>query len=136
MASKQPAIEYRPPRWLVALAVSSFALFAALAGFFIQSSEGIHYTLASLVLTLLAALGVVEVLVSRIMLESDSVLVRSLFRSQRILFRDVEEVRLDGGRTCLRLKSGGWKKLPEWLGASMSVRHRIGNRLAQLDGSE
>ena len=80
----------------------------------------------------MALLGFVDFIVARVNLEGDSVRIAGLFKRERIRYDEIESVRLDGGYTCLRLKTGRWRKLPAWLGANMSARRRIADRLKEI----
>ncbi len=111
------------------LALLLFAGFAAIAFATITSPL---YGILLAAGAVLALIAIIDLRASRVVVESDAVRMVGLFKKERVAFSEIAEVKLDGGRTCLRLRSGEWKRLPEWLGASMSARHRIADRLSAL----
>jgi hypothetical protein len=51
------------------------------------------------------------------------------FTTKRIALSDVEKVSAEGGRTALLMKTGKWKKLPEWIGSNMRCGRRVADTL-------
>ena len=131
MPASDPTVSvYRPLRWVVASSLVAAMLFAGFAA--ISFATGIHlfYRYALAVGTLLAIAAVVDLCASRVVVQPDAVRIRTLFRTRCVPFDQIAEVRLDGGRTCLRLNKGGWHRLPPWLGADLGLRNRIACRLS------
>lgn len=89
------------------------------------------YLGVSVVMTVLTVVGLVETFVSRVDVEPDAIAVKGLFATKRVAFLQVEKVSAEGGRIGLYMKTGKWKKLPEWLGSNMSARRRIADRLGR-----
>ena len=79
--------------------------------------------------SLLGIGGVIETLTGGVVLERDAVVIRQWFRTERLSLADIAAVSLEGGRVSLRLKSGTWRHLPEWLGGNRSLGRRLRDRL-------
>jgi hypothetical protein len=82
--------------------------------------------------TLIGIAGIAEVFMGRVTLESDSLVITQWFRTDRVFLRDVERVSLEGGVISLWLRTGRWKRLPDWIGANKSLGWHIRDRLKSL----
>jgi hypothetical protein len=80
-------------------------------------------------MSVFAALAFVESFIAHVVVEADAIAIKGMLTTQRIALSDVEKVSAEGGRTSLLMKTGKWKKLPEWIGSNMSVRRRVADRL-------
>jgi hypothetical protein len=132
MMHPDPTLTYRAPRWLLWLVVGAVLVFAAVAAVAVLvpsvPSYGVWVSVGGV---MLALGGLTEVLFGKVTLEEDCVAITHWFRTERVPLRDVAAVSLEGGRTSLRLITGGWKLLPEWLGADQSLGKRIRDRLVR-----
>ena len=126
----EPAIEYRASPWLLGMAVAASLLFAALAlAAVVFPKVSLFAGLVGAAGVLAGAGGVVELLTGKVRLETDGLVIVHWFRTERLRLADIEKVSLDGGQTSVRLKTGTWKRLPEWLGANKSLGRRLSDRL-------
>lgn len=129
--SSNETFTYRPAAWVrIAIGVS-FLIFVGITLLAVQAELKLLYVAVSVVMSVFALLGVVESWVSRVDVEPDTIAVKGVFKTERIAFSRVTKVSADGGRIGLMMKTGKWKKLPEWLGANMSARRRIADRLGR-----
>jgi hypothetical protein len=122
---------YRPYPWVrIAIGVA-FLIFAAITAIAIIADLKLIYIAVSVVMTAFALVGVIESWVSRVDVEPDTIAIKGVFKTERIALSQVTKVSADGGRIGVFMKTGKWKKLPEWLGANMSARRRIADRLGR-----
>jgi hypothetical protein len=123
-------VSYRTPRWLLWGAIAAFLLFGALTLAAILSRAipllALWVGVAGMVIGLG---GILELVVGRVILEQNGLVIHHWFRTERIRIDDVAAVSLEGGRISLRLKTGQWKRLPEWLGSNRSLGRRLRDRL-------
>ena len=125
-------IEYRPTRSLRVVVAVCLLLFGAFFAREVLVDDTRAWVAAALGLcTLIGIAAVLETLVAKVTIGDDAVVVRDLFRSRAFTWEQIESVKLEGGSTALRMRSGKWEPLPEWMpyGASMSARHRIAAKL-------
>ena len=120
---------YYPSRWIRVAVGVTLVVFVGITVLAIMNDLKPFYVAASVVMTISTVVALVESFVSRVDVEPHAVAVKGLLRTKRIELSQVEKVSAEGGRVALHMKSGKWKKLPEWLGADMSARRRIGDRL-------
>ena len=122
---------YRPSAWVRVAVGVAFLLFVGITVIAVQTALKPFYVVVSAGMAILAAIGVVELFVERVDLENDVVAIKRLFKAERIALSEVEKVSAEGGRTALLMKTGKWKKLPEWMGANMSLRRRIADKIGK-----
>ncbi|NJL29617.1 MAG: PH domain-containing protein [Thermoanaerobaculia bacterium] len=121
----QESLEFRPSTTIkVAVGVST-PFFLGLLGlaFFLPLKP--LYQLVAVLFVVVAALAVTEIMIERVRVTADGVEIRRLFKREVIGFAEIERVSMEGGGIALLLRTGGWKKLPGWLGANTSARHWI-----------
>ena len=124
------SIEYRAARWLIWAAIAVSILFGLVALAAVLDRDIPSYVLwVGVVGVLLGIGGVIEAMVGRVVLEDDRIVIRQWFRTERLPLADVAAVSLEGGCVSLRLKTGTWKRLPEWLGANRSLGRLLRDRL-------
>jgi hypothetical protein len=127
---------YKAPRWVLWVVGGAFVTFCIVALAAILHPDIPRYGVwVSSAGVLLGLGGIIEVLVGRVVLERDSIVIRQWYRTERVPLADVVGVSLEGGRTALRLRTGTWKRLPEWLGANQSLGRRIRDRLKSQAGA-
>ena len=126
MPNTHSTVEYGPSRWLRVAAIVACVLFVilVLGAIFLPGMSPIVLWIG-IVGVLVSVAGIAEVFVGRVTLESDCVVITQWFRTERVPLRDVAAVSLEGGYTSLRLRTGSWKRLPEWVGANKSLGRRI-----------
>lgn len=122
---------YRPYPWVrIAIGVA-FLVFVAMVVVAIKAELKSVYLALSVIMAAFALIGVIESWVSRVDIEPDTIVIKGVFKTERIAFSQITKVSADGGRIGVFMKTGKWKKLPEWLGANMSARRRIADRLGR-----
>ena len=127
--ASQEIFTYRPYRWARIAVGMAFLVFVAVTVMAVMADLKPIYIAVSVVMAVFGALGVVESFVSRVDVEPDAVAIKGLIKTERIALSQVKKISADGGRIGLFMHTGKWKKLPEWLGANMSARRRIADRL-------
>jgi len=102
------------------------ALLMCLAGGYLaMSSRGPRLAVAGVALACFGAAGFVDALISRIVLDQETIRVVSLARRRTYARAEFESAKVDGGAVCLKRKSGGWLVLPSTGANSLSVRNTI-----------
>jgi hypothetical protein len=133
-SSGDQTFEYGAPRWFRVSVVVACLMFVGLllAAIWLPGLSPIVLW-AGIAGTLIGVAGIAEVFVGRVTLESDSLVIRQWYRTDRVFLRDVERVSLEGGLISLRLRAGSWKRLPEWIGANKSLGARIRGHLKSVE---
>ncbi|MCI0452762.1 MAG: hypothetical protein L0Z51_10295 [Candidatus Latescibacteria bacterium] len=120
---------YQPPKWVRIAVAVSFLIFVVMLVVSVVTGLKPMYVGLSAGMTVFAALAVVETIIARVFVEPDAVVIKGLFKTERVALSNVEKVSAAGGGIALFLKTKKWKKLPDWLGTNMSARRRIADRL-------
>ena len=104
----------RPKRWLLITAMVAAALFMAGLVFTYRQSGWTWLSLAFAGMTLLGLGGVIEVATSRVALLDDALECGALWSRRRYPVSEIASVTWEkGGGVYVKLKAGGWAKLPE-----------------------
>ncbi len=122
---------YRPSLWVLVAVGVALLIFIAILSMAVFTDIKPVYVALSAVMSLCAVLAMIEAIIARVHVQPNQIVIKGLLRTERVAFAEVEKVSAEGGRLAVYLKSGRWKKLPEWLGANMSARRRIADRLAR-----
>ena len=106
-------------------------LFAGLLALLIGTNAGRGWVAGGAGLAVLGMAAVVEILTARVELQNDRLRVHRFGRASEISYCELAEVRIEDGRVFLRLSSGVWEGLPDWIagGQIMSLRKRLGKRI-------
>ena len=120
---------YRPSLWVFVAVSVTLLIFITILIIAIYTDIKPAYVALSAGMTFCTLLALVEAIIARVYVEPRQVVIKSLVRTERVALADVEKVSAEGGRVALYMKTGRWKKLPEWLGANMSARRRIADHL-------
>ena len=120
---------YRPSLWVLIAVCVTLLIFSTILIIAIYTDIKTAYVALAAFMTLCTLLAMIEAIIARVHVEPRQVVIKGLVRTERIALTDVEKVSAEGGRVALFMKTGRWKKLPEWLGANMSARRRIADRL-------
>ena len=129
-------ISYRAPRWMLWGVIVALLLFSALL-MAPTLNAGIPRYVGWIggVGVLIGVGGILELVIGRVVLERDHIVIRQWYRTDRVSLAEVESVSLEGGLTALRLKTGKWRRLPEWIGANRSLGANLRARLKNRPGS-
>jgi hypothetical protein len=131
--SGDQAIDYRAPRWFrISVVVACLLFVGLLIGAILVPGMSRLVLWVAIIGTLIGIAGIAEVFMGRVTLESDSLVITQWFRTDRVFLRDVERVSLEGGVISLWLRTGRWKRLPDWIGANKSLGWHIRDRLKSL----
>jgi hypothetical protein len=122
---------YSPPTWIRVTVGVFFLVFVVMLVIAVVTGLKTVYVLLSIAATVLALLAVIESIIARVRIEPSAVVIKGLFKTERVSFAIIENVTADGGRVALYLGSKEWKRLPDWLGANMSARRRIADRIGR-----
>jgi hypothetical protein len=129
MPSEDAEYVYRPPRWLTGVAIAASFVFAFFAVVSFATDMSIFFRVFFTLGTFASLAGIAETRIARVEVREECVFIANLLDTQKVAYTDVLSVKMEGGITALQLESGGWKKLPSWLGANASARYRINERL-------
>ncbi len=120
---------YRPSLWVLIAVAVTLLIFITILTIAIYNDIQPAYVAVAAFMTVCTLLALIEAIIARVFVRPREVVIKGLVRTERIALSDVEKVSAEGGRVALYMKTGRWKKLPEWLGANMSARRRIADRL-------
>ena len=120
---------YRPSLWVLVAVCVTLLIFITILIIAIYTDIKVAYVALAAFMTFCTVLALIEAIIARVHVELRQVVIKGLVRTERVALADVEKVSAEGGRVALFMKTGRWKKLPEWLGANMSARRRIADRL-------
>jgi hypothetical protein len=122
---------YRPYPWIRVVIIATLLIFVIMAWVAIRTHISLFYVAISAGMALFAVVGVLESFVSSVTIGPKTIVIKGLFKTERVAISDIEKVSAEGGRVAVFMKAGKWKKLPEWLGANMSARRRIADKLGR-----
>ena len=122
---------YRPSPWLRLVIIVTLLVFVAVTFGAIKTNLKLFYVAIAAGMAFFAVLGVLESFVASVEIEPKTIVIKGLYRTERVAISDIEKVSAEGGRVAVFMKAGRWKKLPEWLGANMSARRRIADRIKE-----
>ena len=106
--------DIRPKRWLLVTAIVTAALFVAGLVFTYVQNGWTWVSLSFAGMTLIGIGGVIEVATSRVVLEDDALECGTIWSRRRHPAAGIASVSWEkGGGVFLKLKAGGFAKLPE-----------------------
>ena len=124
MTASLPRV-FRTATWYrVFVAFAALALCAA-GAFYVVNGSVVWQRIGGYALGAFGIAGLVDALVSRIVLESDAIRVISLMRRRSYPRNAFESAKVDGGAVCLKRKDGGWLVLPGTGANVLSARNTI-----------
>lgn len=103
---------FRPAGWLYAIvAVGEFVCMGAAIGAYLSGRAPWEIGVAIL-LTLFFTAGLIDLAISRIVLEKDAMRITELHRRVSVPKRDIVSAKVDGGMVVLQMQDGSWFKVP------------------------
>jgi hypothetical protein len=113
MSAEQGNRVFRSPRWYVAFVAVAALLFAS-GTWYTYSTRGLHWmTVASIAMTIVGVLGVIEVVVDRVVITDDALHVIRIWSRRRYPRTEIVSVtQLKGTSVNLKLADGSWAQLP------------------------
>ena len=103
---------FRPAGWLYAiLAVGELICMGAAVGAYLSGRAPWEIGIAIL-LTLFFTAGLIDLAISRIVLEKDAMRITELHRRVAVPKRDIASSKVDGGIVVLQMQDGSWFKVP------------------------
>jgi hypothetical protein len=124
MTSPLPRV-FRTAKWYRILSALSTLAVGGAGTFYILNGNAVWQQLGGAAFVVFGVAGFLDVLVSRIVLDRDSISVISLVRKRAYPRADFESAKVDGGSVCLKRRDGGWLVLPGTGQNSLSVRNTI-----------
>ena len=119
----------------VVVTISSLLIGAAGGYFLIWGTSRLHQA-GGLLAVAFGIAAVVDVMLSRIVLDDDAIRIISLVRRRSYARTEFQSAKVDGGVVVLERRGGGWLKLPDTGANSLSVRNTVHAWIkAQHDGS-
>ena len=124
MTDSPPRV-FRTAKWFRILSVFATLALGSAGTFYIVNGRALWQRIGGAALAAFGLAGFVDVLVSRIVLDHDTIQVISLVRKRVYRRSDFESAKVDGGAVCLKKRDGGWLVLPDTGQNALSVRNTI-----------
>ena len=103
---------FRPAGWLYAiLSVGELICLGAAVGAYLSGRAPWEIGVAIL-FTLFFTAGIIDLAISRIVLEKDAMRITELHRRVTVPKRDIASSKVDGGIVVLQMQDGSWFKVP------------------------
>ena len=116
---------FRTATWYRVLSVLAMLALGAAGAFYIVNGAAAWQRIGGWALVAFGVAGFLDVLISRIILDRDSIRVISLVRTRAYPRSDFESAKVDGGAVCLKKRDGGWLILPGTGDNALSVRNVV-----------
>lgn len=116
---------FRTARWYRILSVFATLALGSAGAFYIVNGRAPWQQLGGAALAAFGVAGFLDVLVSRIVLDHETIQVISLVRKRSHPRSDFDSAKVDGGAVCLKKRDGGWLILPGTGDNALSVRNTI-----------
>jgi hypothetical protein len=116
---------FRTATWYRILSVFATLALGSAGTFYIINGRELWQRIGGAALAAFGAVGLLDVLVSRIVLDRENIQVISLVRKRSHPRSDFESAKVDGGAVCLKKRDGGWLILPGTGQNALSVRNTI-----------
>jgi hypothetical protein len=124
MTGSPPRV-FRTATWYRIASAIAMVLFGAAGGFYIMNGTALWQRAGGAAFVVFGIAGFIDILVSRIVLDGDSIRVISLVRKRVYPRSDFESAKVDGGAVCLKRRDGGWLVLPDTGANTLGVRNTI-----------
>ena len=112
-------------RWAIVVTTVSCLLIVSAGSYYAAWGPNTLYRIGGALFIVFGIAGCLDVLVSRIMLNDDSIAIVSLIRRRRYARAEFESAKVDGGSVCLKRRDGGWLVLPSTGANALSVRNTV-----------
>jgi hypothetical protein len=116
---------FRTAKWYRIVSVFATLALGSAGAFYIVNGSALWQQIGGAALAAFGVAGFLDVLVSRIVLDRDTIQVISLVRKRSHLRSDFESAKVDGGAVCLKKRDGRWLVLPGTGQNALSVRNTI-----------
>ena len=100
-------------------------LMCAAGGYMAIAEQSMRIQVSGVALALFGIGGFIDTLVSRIILDEESIRIISIARRRSYPRTEFESAKVDGGAVVLKRRDGGWLKLPSTGANALSVRNTI-----------
>jgi hypothetical protein len=111
--------------WYRILSAIAMLLFGAAGAFYIMNGTALWQRAGGAGFVVFGIAGFIDILVSRIVVDRDSISVISLVRKRVYPRSDFESAKVDGGAVCVKRRDGGWLVLPSTGTNALSMRNTI-----------
>jgi hypothetical protein len=116
---------FRTATWYRVLSVFAALAICGAGSYYVRNGTALWQTIGGAALIAFGLGGFFDVLVSRIVLDTDAIHVISLVRRRSYPRADFESAKVDGGVVCLKRRDGGWLPLPNTGAKPLSERNTI-----------
>jgi hypothetical protein len=116
---------FRMAGWFKVASAIAMLLMSAAGAYFLAAGPEPRHFFYGVALVAFGVGGFIDVWISRIILDKDSIRVVSLVRRRTYRRDEFESARVDGGVVVLKRKDEGWLKLPGTGANALSVRNTI-----------
>jgi hypothetical protein len=111
--------------WTLAAGAVAAALFLAAAGYFFTSAQPLRWKITAGFFATFGVLGLLDLLLSRIVLAPDELVLISLFRRRGYPRSAFVAAKVEAGAVCLQRHEGGWLQLPSTGHNALAVRNTV-----------
>ena len=123
--SPTPQRVFRMAGWFKIVSAIAAILLAIAGGYYMVFDRSWYHHIVGAALMIFGVSGFVDTMVSRIILDADSMQIVSLVRRRTHARSEFESATVDGGHVCLNRRSGGWLILPGTGSNALSMRNTI-----------
>lgn len=116
---------FRTAAWYRILSACATLALGAAGGYYIVNGAAAWQRIGGWALVAFGVAGFLDVLISRIVLDRDSIRVISLVRTRAYPRSDFESAKVDGGAVCLKRRDGEWLILPGTGDNALSLRNVV-----------
>ena len=116
---------FRTAKWYRILSAFATLALGAAGAFYMVNGRALWQQIGGAALAAFGVAGFLDVLVSRIVLDRETIQVISLVRKRTHPRSDFDSAKVDGGAVCLKKRDGGWLILPGTGDNALRVRNVV-----------
>jgi len=116
---------FRISGWFKLATAIAALLMSAAGGYFVMGESRLRLRVMGAALIAFGIIAFIDALISRIILDHDSIRIVSVTRRQSYRRGEFESAKVDGGQVCLKKRDGGWLTLPGTGNNALSVRNVV-----------
>ena len=120
---------YKPPKWLFWFLIVAF-IFVTVGIFIIRDIS--FTTIGLFCMAVLFLFGIIELYLSKVVVNESSVEIVSLFKKEMINISELEKANIEDHELFLHLNNGTVRRLPSWFTGKISLQKILSNRIKNL----
>ena len=122
--------------WFKIVSAIAAILMTMAGGYYMIFDRAWYHHIVGAAVMLFGISGFVDTMVSRIIVDDDSIQIVSLVRRRMYARSEFESAKVDGGHVCLKRRNGGWLILPGTGSNALSMRNTIDAWIKKQRGQE